>query len=139
MLSTTAEYALRAMVQLARHGEEGETMLGRDLAELSRVPRNYLSKILLTLKKAGLVSASRGAGGGYGLRKPSELILLVDIVELFDHERAHPRCLLDFDRECADHLACSAHEKWKEVRTAYTEFIRTTTLAEIATESEAKG
>ena len=139
MLSNTAEYALRAMVHLARQAD-GATVLGRDLAETSRVPANYLAKILLSLKKAGLVAAVRGSGGGYTLRRPAEKIHLVEIVELFDHERAHPRCLLDFDQECSDHDACTAHERWKVVRTAYVEFLRSTSLADVAeAEKESQG
>jgi Rrf2 family protein len=129
MLSNTAEYALRAMVYLAR---EESAMLGRDLAESSRVPANYLSKILLSLKKGGLVAAVRGSGGGYRLARRAADIHLIDIVELFDHERAHPRCLLDFEQECNDHEACTAHERWKSVRAAYVEFLQTTSLADVA-------
>jgi Rrf2 family protein len=131
LLSNTAEYALRAMVHLAREGE-GIAVLGRDLAESSGVPANYLSKILLSLKKAGLVAAVRGSGGGYRLAKSSADIHLIDIVELFDHERAHPRCLLDFDQECSDHDACSAHEKWKVVKDTYVGFLRATSLADVS-------
>lgn len=135
MLSNTAEYALRAMVHLTRAGK-GNAVLGRNLAESSHVPANYLSKILLSLKKAGLVAAVRGSGGGYRLGKPASEINLIDIVELFDHERAHPRCLLDFDQECSDHEACTAHERWKVVRTAYVEFLRATSLVDIAQPEE---
>ena len=131
MLSNTAEYALRAMVHLARQ-DQCSAVLGRDLAESSKVTANYLSKILLSLKKAGLVAAVRGSGGGYRLQKPAETIRLVEIVELFDHERAHPRCLLDFDQECSDHDACTAHERWKIVRLTYVDFLRATSLADIA-------
>jgi len=131
MLSNTAEYALRAMVHLARQAE-GVAVLGRDLAESTKVPANYLAKILLSLKKAGLVAAVRGSGGGYTLRRPAAQIHLVQIVELFDHERAHPRCLLDFDQECSDMDACTAHERWKIVRTTYVDFLRSTSLADVA-------
>jgi len=131
MLSTTAEYALRAMVHLARQAD-GPAVLGRDIAETSRVPANYLSKILLSLKRAGLVAAVRGSGGGYTLKRPASQIHLVEIVELFDHERAHPRCLLDFDQECSDREACTAHDRWKNVRMAYVDFLLSTSLADIA-------
>ena len=70
---------------------------------------------------------------------PAGEIHLIDIIEVFDHERAHPRCLLDFDQACSDHEACTAHERWKSVRSTYVEFLNTTSLAEIArTEPEPK-
>lgn len=137
MLSTTAEYALRAMVQLARATAD-QAVLGRHLAERAGVPPNYLSKILLDLNKAGFVTAVRGSGGGYRLSKPAESIHLIDIVELFDLSRAHPKCLLDFQEECTDHDACPAHERWKHVRTAYVDFLLVTSLADIAADGETK-
>jgi Rrf2 family protein len=131
MLSNTAEYALRAMIHLARV-HEGEALLGRELSDRSGVPANYLSKILLLLKRSNLVSAVRGAGGGYRLARPAGEILLVEVLEIFDPVRAHPRCLLDIGHACSDEQACSAHHKWRSVRREYIDFIATTTLAEIA-------
>jgi Rrf2 family protein len=130
MLSNTAEYALRAMVFLAR-AEPGLTMLGRDLSAVSAVPARYLSKILLDLKRAGMVTAVRGQGGGYRLSRPPADIRLIEVVEIFDRPRAHPRCLLSFEKECTDESSCSAHDRWKLVRTVYLDFLETTTLADI--------
>ena len=53
MLSATAEYALRALIYLAAL-PAGEAALGKSIAECSGVPKNYLSKILHGLKKAGV-------------------------------------------------------------------------------------
>lgn len=76
MLSVTSEYALRALAHLAR--QPGEAVLGRDLAHAVEIPANYLSKVLLTLRNAGLVDTTRGSGGGYRLRKPANEIHLID-------------------------------------------------------------
>ncbi len=130
MLSNTAEYALRALVQLAR--AQGQAILGRDLSELADVPANYLSKILLDLKRAGIVTAERGTGGGYRLARPARKVRLVEVVEIFDQARARPRCLLAAERECSDARSCSAHERWKKVRTEYIQFLESTSLADIA-------
>jgi Rrf2 family protein len=138
MLSTTTEYALRAIVALARC-PEGRSCLGRDIAENTGVPSNYLSKILLDLKTQGLVSAVRGTGGGYRLRRPAEEISLMDVVEIFDPARARPRCLLYRDEECSSETACSAHSRWGEVRDAWIAFLEDSTIAEIAVEEEKRG
>jgi Rrf2 family iron-sulfur cluster assembly transcriptional regulator len=131
MLSNTAEYALRAMVSLARI-ESGKVMLGRDLSAMTGVPARYLSKILLDLNRAGMVSAVRGQGGGYRLSRESKDIRLIEIVEIFDRLRAHPRCLLSFDKDCTDEGGCTAHERWKVVRALYLNFLESTSLADIA-------
>lgn len=130
MLSATAVHALRALTVLAR--QEGRAMLGRDLSAASGVPANFLSKILLELKRVGIVDAVRGTGGGYRLRKPPESIHLVEVVRLFDPARANPECLLGGGRECSDQEPCPAHHAWREVRRTFIDFLDGTTLDEIS-------
>ena len=131
MLSVTSKYALRALTHLAALGE-GETMLGKDLAKRAQIPANYLSKILWTLGGVGLISATRGTGGGYRLRRKPDEIFLVEVVDLFDRSRIEPTCFLGEDRVCSEADACSAHALWREVRSVYTNFLQSTTLAEIS-------
>jgi Rrf2 family protein len=108
------------------------SVLGRDLAGGAGIPPNYLSKILLALRNAGIVTTARGTGGGYRLLKPADQIRLVEIVELIDGARARPACLLDSGRKCLDSDPCPAHESWREVRTAYIQFLESTTLAALS-------
>ena len=131
MLSATCEYALRALVLLAREAE-GRPMLGRDLAREAEVPPNYLSKILNTLKRVGILEASRGTHGGYRLLKTPQEIRLIDVVEVFDSPMAKPTCVLGSGRECDDVAPCSAHAHWRDVRRVYFEFLESTTLSSIA-------
>ena len=138
MLSTTAQHALRALVVLARKAE-GESILGRDLAEASDVPANYLSKLLLDLNKAGLVAAVRGTGGGYRLRRGPESISLMEVVRIFDPPRARPGCLLGGGRECRDDAPCPAHAAWRETRAQFLAFLEGTTLADISMEPPGEG
>ncbi len=130
MISTTSEYALRALAQLAVL-PAGRAVLARDLAESANVPRNYLSKILLALRNAGLLDATRGAGGGYRLRKRPEDIFLIDVVELFEGPKSKPGCLLN-NRECCEQTPCAAHRTWRELSMAYTGFLLSTSLAAIS-------
>jgi Rrf2 family protein len=130
MISTTTQYALRALAKLADL-DHGTAMLGRDLAKQANIPANYLSKILLTLRNAGLLATARGSGGGYRLERRPEEIHLIDVVEVFDAPRARPPCLLG-EGECSDELACSAHQAWKQVRATYVRFLESTTLADIS-------
>src|SRR5215467_11935919 len=117
MLSTTTEYALRALSHLAR--QSGEAVLGRDLAESVEIPANYLSKVLVTLRNAGLVATTRGSGGGYRLGKPADEIRLIDVVELFEEiSRTKPACFLRHTRACSETTPCNAHASWQTVQTA---------------------
>src|SRR5512146_2480750 len=93
MLSTTSEYALRALAQLAQLSR-GDSVLGRDLAQATGVPPKYLAKIMLALRNAGIVMATRGTGGGYMLLRPADAIHLIDIVQVFEGPALWPRCVL---------------------------------------------
>lgn len=135
MLTTTSQYALRALTHLAR--QAGEPVLGRDLAQSGEIPENYLSKVLLTLRNAGLVNTARGSGGGYRLGRSASEICLIDVVELFEEiSRTKPPCFLGRTRKCSDVTPCSAHSTWREVQLAYLKFLMSTTLSTIAGKPE---
>lgn len=131
MVSTTAEHAMRALVEMASL-PEGNTVRGKQLAEAAGIPSNYLSKILWTLGGAGLIDATRGSGGGYRLRRQASDIRLFEVVELFDRQRWKQRCFLSSSHECEVSLQCPAHEAWHRVREVYTEFLESTTIADFA-------
>src|SRR6476646_10456736 len=131
MLTITSQYALRALTHLAR--QAGEPVLGRDLAQSGEVPANYLSKVLLTLRNAGLVDTTRGSGGGYRLGKSADEIYLIDVVELFEEiSRAKPSCFLRHTRPCSGSSPCSAHAAWSDLQAAYLGFLISTPLSTIA-------
>lgn len=130
MLTTTSEYALRAMVELAQL-PPGANALARDLARQADVPVNYLSKILLTLRLAGLVHAARGTAGGYRLGKPADQIRLAEIIEQFESVSPQPRCLLNHQHQCSDATACPAHTLLRDAQAAFAGVLWNTPLATI--------
>ena len=71
-ISTKGRYALRMLLDLAEHKEDGFIPL-RDVAERQGISKKYLEQIVPVLSRAGLLSASRGFQGGYRLvREPEE-------------------------------------------------------------------
>ena len=131
MISTTSEYALRALAHLARMPEDA-AVLGRDLARATEIPANYLSKILLALRNAGYLVTARGSGGGYRLRKSPEEIYLMEIVELFEGSKARPVCFLSRSKSCGEHEVCTAHKSWRELSMAYRGFLISTSVSMIS-------
>ncbi|WP_458789163.1 RrF2 family transcriptional regulator [Adonisia turfae] len=85
MISQTAEYALRALVHLAARAESGPAR-ARDIAEAIQVPVGYLQKILRTLCKHGLLTASRGSSGGFDLARSVDNITVLDVLNAADGE-----------------------------------------------------
>jgi Rrf2 family protein len=82
MFSQTAEYALRAVVVLA--GDPEKPWTAQEIAAHSLVPQDYLVKVLQALAKQGLVTAQRGRGGGYVLRRPPRGITVLDVINAVD-------------------------------------------------------
>ena len=132
MLSTTSEYALRALACLASQ-PQGTVLLGRDLAKATEIPANYLSKILLTMRNAELVDTTRGSRGGYRLHRPAEQIFLIDVVELFDSvSRTKPTCFLQHQKPCSISAPCNAHVLWADLQARYIGFLVSTPLSALA-------
>ena len=82
-VSTRGDYACRALLSLAMHGDGNPTSV-RDIADRTGLPQPYLEQILLALKGAGLVRSKRGVGGGYVLARPAPEITLAQIVSAVD-------------------------------------------------------
>jgi Rrf2 family protein len=76
-------YAVRAMMMLARHYNQG-TIRVHDIALEENLPEKFLVLILLELKSARIVESVRGAHGGYRLRRPPSEIRLSEIIRLVD-------------------------------------------------------
>jgi len=131
MLSATSEYALRAMVKLAQL-PKNQMISGQELSETGRIPANYLSKLMSTLRNAGFVEAVRGLNGGYRLARSAREIHVMDVVALFEGSLVEPKCLLGESHDCSDTDACSAHARFRKVRHAYINFLATTSIAAIA-------
>ena len=130
ILSQTAVYALRAMLCLAEKAGEGPLRVDDIAAELD-VPRNYLSKILHVLGRAGLLTSTRGPGGGFSLAQPAGGLTLFEVVRHFDDIPEASACLLG--REvCSDTDPCPAHLHWKGVSAQVRDFFQETTLADLS-------
>jgi Rrf2 family protein len=130
MISSTSEYALRALVTLAE-ATEGTTMQARALARATGVSPSYLYKVLTTLRRTGILEGARGSRGGYSLARPPEEICLVEVVSLFEVVRSKDACLLGRSEGCSDDMPCGAHEDWKRVRGAFEEFLKSKTVADL--------
>jgi Rrf2 family protein len=129
MLSQTAEYALRAVIQLALE-PRGAPVQASEVATRLRLPANYLGKTLLALGRAGLVTGTRGKGGGYQLARPAGEITLAEVIAPFERLEGPSWCLLGRP-ECSDRNPCAAHERWKAATARATAFYHQTTINEL--------
>ena len=86
MLSSTSDYAVRAILALAQ-ADTGRPMRADEIARATGAPANYLAKTLNALGKAGIVTSARGPRGGFTLALPADELTLARIVDCFDDAR----------------------------------------------------
>ncbi len=82
-MTSRSEYALLALVYLARYPDE-EYISVQKIAAAQGIPPKFLEQILLTLRLAKYLRSSKGKGGGFHLAKDASKISLAEIVRLFD-------------------------------------------------------
>ena len=82
-LTSRSEYALLALIYLARHAEDGYIPV-ETIAQSQEIPRKYLEQILLAMKRAGYLRSSKGQHGGYLLSRSAGKITLAAVIRLFD-------------------------------------------------------
>jgi Rrf2 family iron-sulfur cluster assembly transcriptional regulator len=131
-VSTRGDYASRALLSLALHGDDGAPTSVRDIAERTALPQPYLEQILLALKGAGLVRSKRGVGGGYVLARPAEAITLGQIVSAVDGPIVVGDFGLPHENGACDHEGqCALLGVWAEVGQLMREHLDSFTLADM--------
>jgi len=130
LISQTAEYALRAVAALA--GNPDEPMITQRLAEVTKVPAGYLSKVLQSLGRAGLVKSTRGVGGGFILARPSTEITIYDIVQAVDPLQRIRTCPLGLPAHGV--RLCPLHKRLDDAMKQVEDAFRASNLAEILAE-----
>ncbi|MBK7745655.1 MAG: Rrf2 family transcriptional regulator [Candidatus Obscuribacter sp.] len=131
MISQTSEYALRAMVFLAMR-ESAAT--GQEIAEVTRVPAGYLSKIMQQLVKAKLVGSQRGIGGGFHLLKTPGEISILDVVNSVDPIEQLTSCPLGI--ESHGFTLCPLHHRLSEATAQLERAFAESYLSELVQESK---
>lgn len=82
-ISQKGLYAFRALTVLARRYNQGPIRI-REIAEEEHLPEKFLELILLDLKNARIVESTRGARGGYELRRPPSEIFMSEVIRTID-------------------------------------------------------
>lgn len=126
MLTTTTNYAIRALAYLAsRDGHHYADSF--EISQAVGVPRNFLLKILNRLKGQGIVKTLRGIGGGFRLAKRAKSITLYHVVEIFEDMEMLAACAMGIDH-CPASDPCPIHEEWTEIRQRFIAFLKNTTF-----------
>lgn len=128
MFSQTVEYALRAVVAIAQL-EAGEHCTSRRIAEITKVPSAYLSKLMQALVRGGIVVSLRGRHGGFALAKPADELTILDVIQVIEPIKRIHRCPLELPSHSGQ--LCPLHSRLDKAIEAVECVFTQTTLAEV--------
>jgi Rrf2 family protein len=129
LISQTAEYALRAVVALAR---ESKPLVTEKLSDTTQVPRGYLYKVLQQLSRSGIVRSQRGLYGGYRLVGSPEKVTLLEVVQAVDPPKRIHECPLDLEEH--QETLCPLHKRIDDALATVEKAFAKTTIAELLTD-----
>jgi Rrf2 family transcriptional regulator, cysteine metabolism repressor len=132
-ISTRTEYGIRVLVTLARLGDDDACLSLTEIAKREKLPHAYLEQLVGDLRRAGIVSATRGQSGGYRLARPAAEIPMTDAVRALEGPLLEMPCAGAEDLEHCDRpQPCSVHEVFQRVYESLSLSLGATNLAEVA-------
>lgn len=134
-ISTKGRYALRLMLDLAEHREEGFVAL-KDIAKRQNISKKYLEQIVPLLNKSGVLRTIRGYQGGYMLAKAPDQYTVGDILRITEGSLAPVSCLEDEENLCPRAEECVTLGVWKGLNKVINEYLDSITLQTILDENQ---
>ena len=128
-VSAKADYAIRAMVELAAEG--GGPVKADRISHAQEIPTKFLENIMSDLRNAGLVRSQRGTDGGYWLAKPAREIDLAQVIRAVDGPLANVRGYRSEEISYSG-SAEPLRDVWVAVRASLRRVLEAVTLADVA-------
>jgi len=126
IFSKKCEYGMQAILYLAAQ-DNGTLVSAEDISKVLKIPKEFISKILQSLKDSGLISSSKGKSGGFSLAKSASRIKLIDVVAAIDGLDMFDSCVLGF-QECSPTHPCPVHNTWGSLRTQTYDMLTSETI-----------
>lgn len=131
-VTSKGRYALRIMIDLAQHRDEGYISL-KTISERTELSMKYLEMIVGNLKKAELVESTRGKEGGYKLSKTPEEYSIGEILNCIEDNLAPVACIKAGSINCEKSAACLTVPMWKELDDITNAYLATVSLRDLLT------
>lgn len=132
-LTRAADYAVRVMIQLAAPTAMGRVLLP-SLAQATGAPESFLSKVLQTLARSGLITSQRGQSGGFRITQRGRDASMRDVIEAIDGSICLNICLVH-GRSCPRKARCPAHPVWARAQQAMLEVLSNASIAAMAAQA----
>lgn len=131
-VTSKGRYALRIMLDLAQHSDEGFISL-KTISDRTELSMKYLEMIVGNLKKADLVDSTRGKEGGYKLNKSPADYTVGEILNCIEDNLAPVACIKGGNVNCDRSGACLTVPMWKELDDITNAYLATVTLSDLLT------
>ena len=131
-VTSKGRYALRVMLDLAQHPEDGFISL-KTVAERQGISMKYLEMIVSGLKKAELVDSTRGKEGGYRLNRSTSEYNVGEILRSLEDNLVPVACIKDGNIHCEQASACMTVPMWKELDDITNAYLGSITLEDLLT------
>ena len=128
-LSSKSRYAVRVLLELARH-KEGDPIQVGVISRLQDIPVKFLEQIIRDLKKDGYITSFRGPKGGYKLLADPEAITFGEIVRKFEGETDLVECIAE-PKGCKLSDECRVRNVWVNATQNLYELLDTVTIASL--------
>ncbi len=136
-ISTKGRYALRMLLDLAQHQENGYIAL-KDIAKRQGISKKYLEQIIPILNKSDVLTANRGYQGGYRLAKAPSKYTVGEILRLTEGSLSPVACLDHDPIECDRCDDCMTLPVWKGLDKVINEYLDSITLQDIIDQQREK-
>ncbi len=130
-LTARSEYGVLAAIDLAVAYGSGPVS-AREIAERRRIPPRFLEQLFVALRRAGIVSAVRGARGGFSLTRDPAEITVLEVVEALEGPLSTSVCDTERGETCGRFGACAAADVWARATDALRDVFASTTIGELA-------
>ena len=130
-LSTKGRYAVMALVDLAAN-TDGRPVTLAEIAERQQISLSYLEQLFAKMRRAGLVTAIRGPGGGYLLAHPAEQTRIADIILAVDEPIRATRCTPGQPIGCrGNESRCMTHDLREELGNQIYLYLSSVSVADV--------
>jgi Rrf2 family protein len=130
MISTRGRYALRILIDLAEHQQDGYITL-KEAADRQEISQKYLESIIKILVRADYVEGVRGKGGGYRLSRPANEISVQDVLQLTEGTLVPVACLEDGAKPCSRRADCRTISLWEGLDQVVSEYLSGYTIQDL--------
>jgi Rrf2 family transcriptional regulator, cysteine metabolism repressor len=129
-VSSKSRYAVDALVELAlRSGGRARPVRAADLAAERDLPEHFVEQLFGTLRRGGMLTSRRGAGGGFAFARRPERVTVLDVVEALDGPVTVAACT---GGPCEQEDTCGPASVWHDAVKAFEGVLATTTIADLA-------